>query len=81
MARYDYKCKSCGIMELEHSMSAPAVQECPKCNSKNFERVIHSSAGAGIHFKGSGFYKTDYRKGDGAFNKYLPDDPSEKKYY
>lgn len=81
MARYDYICERCGIIELEHSMKSPALEECPKCKSKKFERIIDSSAGAGIHFKGSGFYKTDHRKGDSAFDKFLPSDPTQKTFY
>jgi len=47
-------------------MVDPPVKKCPKCASKNsVERLI--SGGAGLIFKGSGFYITDYKnKGTGA---------------
>ena len=36
MARYDYKCPSCGTrFEVEHPMSAHPSVSCPKCGSKN----------------------------------------------
>lgn len=81
MARYDYKCESCGVMEISHPMSDPALQECPNCSSKNFSRIISESAGNAIHYKGSGFFKTDYRKIDSNIKKYMPVDPTEKKIY
>ncbi len=59
MPTYDYECRKCGHrFELFHSMSDDAMKRCPKCRSKA-HRV--PSAGAGLLFKGSGFYITDYR--------------------
>ena len=62
MPTYDYKCLECGTeFELFQNMTEDPIQECPDCNGK-VKRLI--GAGAGLIFKGSGFYTTDYR-GDG----------------
>jgi len=60
MPTYDYRCESCGH-ELEEfqSMSESPRRKCPACGRMKLRRVIGS--GAGIIFKGSGFYQTDYR--------------------
>ena len=60
MPTYDYRCKACGH-EFEHfqSITAPTLKKCPKCGKPKLERLI--GTGAGIIFKGSGFYETDYR--------------------
>lgn len=61
MPTYEYECKSCGhLFEVSQSMTAKPLKKCPKC-LKGVKRLI--GAGAGIIFKGSGFYATDYRKG------------------
>ena len=61
MPTYDYECTSCGhAFELFQKISDRHLEKCPKCNKK-VRRLIGS--GAGIIFKGSGFYATDYRKG------------------
>lgn len=60
MPTYDYRCKSCEHeWELFQSIKANPVKKCPSCGKLKAERVI--GAGAGIIFKGSGFYQTDYR--------------------
>ena len=62
MPTYDYRCRKCGHrFELFHSMSDTAIKRCPRCRGRA-DRV--PSAGAGILFKGSGFYITDYRSRD-----------------
>ena|SRR5438105_9732498 len=59
MPTYDYECRKCGHrFELFHSMSDESIKRCPKCRGRA-RRV--PSAGAGLLFKGSGFYITDYR--------------------
>ena len=59
MPTYVYRCKKCKHrFELFHSISDDSVKRCPRCKSKA-ERI--PAAGAGILFKGSGFYITDYR--------------------
>jgi putative FmdB family regulatory protein len=58
MPTYEYKCPKCGTeFELFQKITAKAAARCPKCGAKA-ERQM--SAGAGLVFKGSGFYLTDY---------------------
>jgi putative FmdB family regulatory protein len=60
MPTYEYECKSCGHrFEKFQSIKAAPIKTCPKCGKNTAQRLI--SAGAGIIFKGSGFYITDYR--------------------
>jgi putative FmdB family regulatory protein len=60
MPTYDYVCQNCDhAFEEFQSMSAPLLKKCPKCGKAKLKRLIGS--GAGIIFKGSGFYQTDYR--------------------
>ena len=61
MPTYEYRCpKGHDFEKFYRSISgAPAVVECPTCG-KAAERML--SAGAGLVFKGSGFYITDYGK-------------------
>ncbi len=60
MPNYDYECAGCGHrFELFQNITAHTVAECPKC-AASAKRLIGS--GAGIIFKGSGFYETDYKK-------------------
>jgi len=60
MPTYDYECNACGhVFEKFQSITAPAVRKCPKCGKLKVRRLI--GTGAGVIFKGSGFYQTDYR--------------------
>ncbi|WP_166830881.1 FmdB family zinc ribbon protein [Thalassoroseus pseudoceratinae] len=60
MPTYDYRCEACQHeWELFQSITATPEKKCPACNKKKARRVI--GPGAGILFKGSGFYETDYR--------------------
>ncbi|MBI5687521.1 MAG: zinc ribbon domain-containing protein [Verrucomicrobia bacterium] len=59
MPTYEYECEKCGNhFELFQSMKEPAKKTCPQCKGR-VRRLI--SGGAGLIFKGSGFYITDYR--------------------
>jgi putative FmdB family regulatory protein len=60
MPTYDYTCDACqhGWEEFQ-PMSAEATKKCPACGKKKARRLI--GPGAGLLFKGSGFYITDYR--------------------
>ncbi len=61
MPTYDYRCKACGhLFQTMHGMTAPVLRKCPKCGKLKLERLI--SGGAGVIFKGSGFYETDYKR-------------------
>jgi putative FmdB family regulatory protein len=65
MPTYDYRCKKCNHeFEAFQSMSEAPLKVCPKCRKSALQRLI--GAGAGIIFKGSGFYITDYKRGSGA---------------
>lgn len=60
MPTYDYACKNCDHQfELFQSMTAPVKRKCPECGRNTLQRLI--GTGAGVIFKGSGFYETDYR--------------------
>ena len=60
MPTYDYVCDACEHeWELFQSIKANPVRKCPDCGKLKARRVI--GPGAGIIFKGSGFYQTDYR--------------------
>lgn len=60
MPTYDYKCDACGhAFEKFHSITAAPIRKCPKCGKNKVKRLI--GTGAGMIFKGSGFYITDYR--------------------
>ncbi|MEO1129903.1 MAG: zinc ribbon domain-containing protein [Planctomycetota bacterium] len=60
MPTYDYACRACGHeFELFQSMTEPVKRKCPACSKLKLERLI--GTGAGVIFKGGGFYETDYR--------------------
>jgi len=60
MPTYEYSCENCGQrLEKFQSIKARPIRKCPKCGKLTLKRLIGS--GAGIIFKGSGFYQTDYR--------------------
>ena len=61
MPTYEYECDACGhAFEEFQRMSDPAIRKCPKCRKLKVRRLI--SGGAGVIFKGSGFYETDYKR-------------------
>jgi putative FmdB family regulatory protein len=61
MPTYEYVCRACGHrFERFQKISDEPTRECPECSEPAVERLI--SAGAGLVFKGPGFYATDYRK-------------------
>ena len=60
MPTYDYECQACGrAFEKFQSITARPIRKCPFCGRLKVKRLI--GAGAGIIFRGSGFYQTDYR--------------------
>jgi putative FmdB family regulatory protein len=57
---YEYECQACGHeFERFQSMKDDPVKRCPECRRLKVKRLF--GTGAGIIFKGSGFYETDYR--------------------
>jgi putative FmdB family regulatory protein len=65
MPTYEYACPKCGhTFETFQSMKDEPLKKCPKCKKTGVKRLVGS--GAGLIFKGSGFYITDYKKGGSA---------------
>ena len=66
MPTYEYECTACGHkFEKFQSIKAAPIKKCPACGKQKVKRLI--GIGAGLLFKGSGFYITDYRSE--AYNK------------
>ena len=63
MPIYEYRCPNGHTFERFQSMTAPAPEKCDVCGAAPVELVLYPVA---IHYKGSGFYTTDYGKGKGA---------------
>jgi putative FmdB family regulatory protein len=64
MPTYEYACQRCGhTFEQFQSMRDEPLKVCPKCKKSALKRLLGS--GAGLIFKGSGFYITDYKKKGG----------------
>lgn len=60
MPTYEYKCANCDhMMEAFQSITANPLKKCPECGKLKLQRLL--GTGAGLIFKGSGFYETDYR--------------------
>jgi len=60
MPTYGYICEKCRYQfEQFQTITARPLRTCPKCGRKGLKRLI--GTGAGVIFKGSGFYQTDYR--------------------
>lgn len=69
MPTYDYRCTNCGHeFEEFQSISAEPLKVCPKCNQETLKRVL--GGGAGMIFKGEGFYLTDYKKSESKQKKF-----------
>ena len=60
MPIYEYKCPEGHVFELFQRMSDPSPDACQVCGAAPVERVLYPVA---VHFKGSGFYSTDYGRG------------------
>src|SRR5437764_3958658 len=60
MPTYEYQCEACGHkFERFQPITADPIKKCPECGKNKVKRLI--GIGAGMIFKGSGFYITDYR--------------------
>ena len=58
MPTYEFRCTECGHQfEVFQRMSDPDPENCEKCGAAAVEKVLFAPA---IHYKGSGFYATDY---------------------
>jgi putative FmdB family regulatory protein len=62
MPIYEYRCPEGHTFERFQSMTAPAPEKCDVCGAAPVEIVLYPVA---VHYKGSGFYTTDYGKGRG----------------
>ena len=61
MPTYDYVCRACGHeFERFQRISEGTLRKCPECGELKLKRLM--GTGAGIIFKGSGFYETDYKR-------------------
>ncbi|MBD0349120.1 MAG: zinc ribbon domain-containing protein [Thermoleophilia bacterium] len=60
MPIYEYKCPEGHIFEVFQRMADPSPEACEVCGHGPIERVLYPVA---VHFKGSGFYTTDYGRG------------------
>jgi putative FmdB family regulatory protein len=76
MPTYEYACDGCGHeFEKFQSITASTLRKCPECGKLKLRRLI--GTGAGVIFKGSGFYQTDYRS-DSYGKAAQADKPAEK---
>jgi putative FmdB family regulatory protein len=63
---YEYKCKKCGILEVQQKMSEDTLEECPRCgmtgeeNKEDFQKIC--SGGSGFVLDGSGWARTGYQR-------------------
>ena len=77
MPTYEYVCAKCGHeMEAFQSMKDAPLTKCPACRKAGLKRKI--GGGAGLIFKGTGFYITDYKKA-GAKKEAGADKPAASK--
>lgn len=76
MPTYEYNCDNCGHrFEQLQSITAKSLRKCPRCGKTTLKRLI--GTGAGLIFKGSGFYTTDYRSE--SYKQAVKKDAPEKK--
>jgi putative FmdB family regulatory protein len=74
MPTYDYVCDACDHkFELFQSITDSVKKKCPECKKPKLRRLF--GTGAALMFKGSGFYKTDYRS-DGYKKRASEDKPA-----
>lgn len=67
MPTYEYECKACGHeFEKFQSITASSIRKCPSCGKLKVRRLL--GTGAGVIFRGSGFYETDYKRSSGSKN-------------
>ncbi len=77
MPTYEYVCTKCGHeLEAFQSMKDAPLSKCPSCKKAGLKRKI--GGGAGLIFKGTGFYITDYKK-PGANKEAAADKPAASK--
>ena len=62
MPIYEYRCPNGHTFELFQRMSDAPAEKCEVCGASPVEKVLYPVS---VHFKGSGFYSTDYGRGSG----------------
>ncbi len=81
MPIYEYRCPNGHTFEVFQRMTDPPAETCATCGAGPVEKLLFPVA---VHFKGSGFYSTDYGKkkakeGEGAPAEKAGDKPSTEK--
>ena len=78
MPTYDYRCENCGAeIEIFQSMKDEPLSLCPKCGHESLKKMV--SMPAGLIFKGTGFYLTDYKKKPAPSSDSVKENPAETK--
>src|SRR5690242_5693954 len=78
MPTYEYACPKCGHQfEQFQSMRDEPLKKCPKCGKTGLKRLV--GGGAGLIFKGTGFYITDYKSKGGGKKEGGESKPAETK--
>jgi len=80
---YEYRCPNGHTFEVLQKMTEPPVEDCSICGAGPVEKILFPVA---VHFKGSGFYSTDYGRGarkaakedGGGTTEKAADKPAEK---
>lgn len=66
MPIYEYRCPNGHTFEMFQRMSDAPAEKCEACGASPVEKILFPVA---VHYKGSGFYSTDYGRGSGRFSK------------
>ncbi|WP_144157709.1 FmdB family zinc ribbon protein [Paraburkholderia sp. BCC1885] len=75
MPIYAYRCESCGFgKDVLQKMSDAPLSKCPECGKETFRKQVTA---AGFQLKGSGWYVTDFRGGNGAKSAAAPGGSTE----
>lgn len=78
MPTYEYVCSKCAHeLEAFQSMKDASLKKCPACGRSALRRKV--GGGAGLIFKGTGFYITDYKKSAGGKKESSAESPAKPK--
>jgi putative FmdB family regulatory protein len=75
MPIYEYDCPSCGVIEVVQGINDKPLTRCPSCGKRKVKKLISESS---FHLKGSGWYQTDYARGNGGNGGNGKTKPGEK---
>jgi putative FmdB family regulatory protein len=77
MPIYEYRCNDCGHeLEKMQKLSEAPLTDCPECGQPSLRKVISA---VGFRLKGSGWYETDFKKGDKKKNLHADSDKGSEK--